>query len=269
MDVQQKPAAPRPDREPMSCLGGAFRLHRETCDQQCRPKDAAERHEQVMRDLVDVTRSSSGVIRIYRPTPTAAFSRRDSQHPGYEHARDAVIGLGFVPTVRPTAGHLAIYGHGSVILDVVSPHRDPRCDPIGRFATMARLLSGLLISLGVDARIGAVDGEYCPGRFSVNAAGQRKLIGLSQRMTASAYYLGAVIAVEPDKHALRATRQAYPLLDLDIDISTFGALAEEVDGITAEIFIDALVAMLLHELPLVGQYHADGIDRTRSDGMSQ
>ncbi|MEC7852949.1 MAG: hypothetical protein VXX27_00385 [Pseudomonadota bacterium] len=134
---------------------------------------------------------------------------------------------------------------------------------------MARLLSGLLISLGVDARIGAVDGEYCPGRFSVNAAGQRKLIGLSQRMTASAYYLGAVIAVEPDKHALRATRQAYPLLDLDIDISTFGALAEEVDGITAEIFIDALVAMLLHELPLVGQYHADGIDRTHSDGMSQ
>ena len=269
MDVQQKPAAPRPDREPMSCLGGAFRLHRETCDQQCRPKDAAERHEQVMRDLVDVTRSSSGVIRIYRPTQTAAFSRRDSQHPGYEHARDAVIGLGFVPTVRPTAGHLAIYGHGSVILDVISPHRDPRCDPIGRFAIMARLLSGLLISLGVDARIGAVDGEYCPGRFSVNAAGQRKLIGLSQRMTASAYYLGAVIAVEPDKHALRATRQAYPLLDLDIDISTFGALAEEVDGITAEIFIDALVAMLLHELPLVGQYHADGIDRTRSDGMSQ
>ena len=269
MDVQRKPAAPRPDHEMMSCLGEAFRLHREPCDQQCWPQDAAERHEQVMRDLVDVTKSSSGVIRIYRPTPTAAFSRRDSQHPGYEHARGAVIGLGFVPTVRPTAGHLAIYGNGSVILDVVSPHRDPRCDPIGRFAIMARLLSGLLISLGVDARIGAVDGEYCPGRFSVNAAGQRKLIGLSQRMTASAYYLGAVIAVEPDKHALRATRQAYPLLDLDIDISTIGSLAEEVDGITAEIFIDSLVAMLLCELPLVGLDPAEGIDCTHTAGVHQ
>ena len=260
MDVQRKPAAPRPDHELMSCLGEAFRLHREPCDQQCRPQDAAERHEQVMRDLVDVTTSSSGLIRIYRPTPTAAFSRRDSQHPGYEHARGAVIGLGFVPTVRPTAGHLAIYGNGSVILDVVSPHRDPRRDPLGRFATMARLLSGLLISLGVDARIGAVDGEYCPGRFSVNAAGQRKLVGLSQRMTANAYYLGAVIAVEPDKYALRATQQAYPLLDLDIDASTFGALAEEVDGISVDIFIDSLVAMLSCELPLVGQYHADGMN---------
>ena len=86
MDVQRKPAAPRPDRELMSCFEGAFRLYREPFDQKHRPQDAAERHEQVMQDLVDVTKSSSGVIRIYRPTPTAAFSRRDGQHPGYEHA---------------------------------------------------------------------------------------------------------------------------------------------------------------------------------------
>ena len=79
-------------------------------------------------------------------------------------------------------------------------------------------------------------------------------------MTANAYYLGAVIAVEPDKYALRATQQAYPLLDLDIDASTFGALAEEVDGISVDIFIDSLVAMLSCELPLVGQYHADGMN---------
>ena len=109
----------------------------------------------------------------------------------------------------------------------------------------------------MNARIGAVDGEYCPGRFSVNAAGQHKLVGLSQRMTANAYYLGAVIAVEPHKYALRAIQQAYPLLDLDLDISTFGALAEEVDGITENIFIDSLVAMLSCELPLVGQCQAD------------
>ena len=87
-------------------------------------------------------------------------------------------------------------------------------------------------------------------------------------MTANAYYLGAVIAVEPDKYALRATQQAYPLLDLDIDASTFGALAEEVDGISVDIFIDHLWPCC-HASATCGAIPRGWHERTHNDGMSQ
>ena len=46
-----------------------------------------------------------------------------------------------------------------------------------------RRVAGLgLGRLGVDARVGEVPGEYCPGAFSVNARGRIKLAGVGQRL---------------------------------------------------------------------------------------
>ena len=36
--------------------------------------------------------------------------------------------------------------------------------------------------LGLDARLGELAGEYCPGEFSVNLAGRSKVMGVGQRV---------------------------------------------------------------------------------------
>ena len=49
--------------------------------------------------------------------------------------------------------------------------------------------------LGVDARVGEIPGEYCPGAYSVNARGVKKLMGVGQRLVPSAAHVGGVVVV--------------------------------------------------------------------------
>ena len=42
-----------------------------------------------------------------------------------------------------------------------------------RFEEVAGLIADALRALGVDARVGEVPGEYCPGAYSVNARRRR------------------------------------------------------------------------------------------------
>ena len=50
--------------------------------------------------------------------------------------------------------------------------------------------------LGVDARVGEVPREYCPGDYCVNARGQTKLAGIGQRLIKGAWHIGGVIVVD-------------------------------------------------------------------------
>ena len=64
-----------------------------------------------------------------------------------------------------------------------------------RFATRGSGSRARSQRLGVDARVGEVPGEYCPGAYSVNARGRVKLIGTAQRLVRGAALLGASIVV--------------------------------------------------------------------------
>ena len=79
---------------------------------------------------------------------------------------------------------------------------------------------------GIDARVGQVAGEYCPGAFSVNAGGRIKLAGLAQRVRRNGYHLGAVISVARSDAARAAVAEAYRVLEIPFDPATFGAMTE-------------------------------------------
>ncbi len=69
-------------------------------------------------------------------------------------------------------------------------------------------LAGALRGLGVDARVGEVPGEYCPGAYSVNARGRVKLIGTAQRLVRGAALLGASVVVgDGREHPRRPARR--------------------------------------------------------------
>jgi octanoyl-[GcvH]:protein N-octanoyltransferase len=195
--------------------------------------------------LTDLGHGADGLLRVLRPLPTAAFSRRDTLAPGFPDAAAAAADHGFAPVVRPAGGRLAAYHREALVLDLAAPHPAPHSGHRARFAAAAAALADGLRELGVDARPGPVPGEYCPGEFSVNARGATKLVGTAQRLTRHGYLFSAVVLVgdpEPVRSALAA---AYPLLGLDWDPATVGAVADEVRGTTVAEVANVVVPRLL------------------------
>ena len=112
------------------------------------------------------------------------------------------------------------------------------------------MLADSIRELGVDARVGGVPGEYCPGAWSVNARGATKLVGTGQRLIAGAAHRGAVIVVGNSAGVRDALIGVYEALGLDWDPATAGSIEDEVAGITLERVEASIFARLggLYEL---------------------
>jgi len=194
------------------------------------------------------------IVRIYSPEATAAFSRRDTLRPGYQAAAESARQLGFAPVVRPQGGRLAAYHRGSVVVDHVFRGPNPQAGLVERFRRFAALHAATLVELGLDARVGEVPGEYCPGEFSVNAAGTSKIIGSAQRVTRDGWLMSSVVQVAGTEQTRSVLVPAYRHLGYDFDPATVGSVEDFLPGCTvpavAQAFRSAYAAdVLVDELP--------------------
>ena len=168
------------------------------------------------------------VVRVYRPAPTVAFGRLDALRPGFAAAVAAARRHGFEPVLRAPGGHVVAYHEGCLGIDEVVGEQDPIAGMHDRFAASGERLAGALRGLGVDARVGRVPGEFCPGEFTVNARGAVKLVGTAQRVLRHASLLAASVAVS-DSGALREVLlDVYRELELEWNPTTVGAVENEV-----------------------------------------
>ena len=182
--------------------------------------------------------------RLHRPGRELAFSKQDRSASGFAAAVRAAREGGFEPVVRLAGGRAAIFHEGTLALAWSTPDHRPVDRTRERFQVAAEVIAGALRRLGVDARIGEVPGEYCPGAFSVNARGEVKLAGIGQRMIAGGAHVGAVIVGEGSE-LIRATLvPVYSALGLEWDPATAGSVADEVSGVS----LDAVEAALIAEL---------------------
>jgi lipoate-protein ligase A len=106
------------------------------------------------------------------------------------------------------------------------------------------LLRRALSDLGVDARVGEIPGEYCPGAWSINARGATKLAGTGQRLIAGAAHRGAVIVVGNSGLVQEALVPVYEALGLDWNTATAGSIEDEVSDVTVERAADVILARL-------------------------
>lgn len=174
------------------------------------------------------------VLRIYRPAPTLAFGRLDALLPGFPVAAAAAREHGFNPVVRAPGGHAVAYHEGCLVVDEVIPERDPIAGMQDRFARSGEWLAEALTAVGVDARVGRIAGEFCPGDYTVSAGGRVKLVGTAQRVVRHASLLAASIAVTGGD-ALRAVlTDVYRELELEWDPATAGAIDDDVPGATLD-----------------------------------
>jgi lipoate-protein ligase A len=203
-----------------------------------------ERSVELLRAVADGTIAQPRVVRLYGPVPTVAMSRRESRMPGFETARRAAAQRGFTPAIRPTGGRAVAYDETCIVFDVITREAEGSVAQERFFREIGDALVVAMRGLGVDARVGDVPGEYCPGEFSINARGAVKLIGTSQRAVRGARLLSGMLplaGVERFTDVLLAVNAA---LELDWDPATFGTLATEVPRMPRPMVERALIAAL-------------------------
>jgi octanoyl-[GcvH]:protein N-octanoyltransferase len=189
-------------------------------------------------------------FRIHRPGRILAFSKQDAASPGFPDAVRAARALGFEPVVRLAGGRAAVYHEQTLALSWAVPDRRPSARTEARFRELAELLREALSDLGVDARVGEVPREYCPGAWSVNARGATKLAGTGQRLIAGAAHRGAVIVVAAGDLVRDALVPTYEALALDWDPATAGSVEDEVARVTTAQVQDGIIARLAERYEL-------------------
>ncbi len=193
------------------------------------------------------TGAAGPMLRLYRPVPTVAFGQRDTHLPGFDAAARACRDLGFEPLVRKAGGRAAAYHQGTLVIDHLEPHRDAIAGAKGRFSFFGGLLAQALRSAGVDAAVGEIPGEYCPGEFSVHGQDPEfpqhriKLIGTAQRVVAGGWLFSSVIVVENSAPIRAVLEASYAALGLDWDPATAGA----VNDLVPHLDVDAIEAAVV------------------------
>jgi octanoyl-[GcvH]:protein N-octanoyltransferase len=187
-------------------------------------------------------------LRLYRPRPTVAFGQRDAKLPGFQAASEACRDLGFEPLIRKAGGRAAAYHRGTLVIDHVEPHADAIAGAKARFSFFGELLAGALRRVGVQAAVGEIPGEYCPGEFSVHGLDpdfpthQIKLVGTAQRVVSGGWLFSSVIVVENSAPIREVLTASYEALGLEWDPATAGAANDLLPQLDVPTVEDAVVA---------------------------
>jgi octanoyl-[GcvH]:protein N-octanoyltransferase len=190
-------------------------------------------------------------LRIARPGTTVAFAKRDAVAPGYDAAVHAAREHDYEATLRLAGGRAAVFHDGTMEIGHAVPDDEPRVGIHERFERTAARLARALARLGVDARVGEVRGEYCPGRYSVNARGAAKLAGIGQRVVGGGSHTGVVLVVEGEDRINAVLRPVYAALGLDWEPATTGSVRGEAPSATWDDVSDAIVTEYAQEYEVV------------------
>jgi octanoyl-[GcvH]:protein N-octanoyltransferase len=168
-------------------------------------------------------------------------TRQETRLPGFAAATEAASGLGFPVLVRNSGGGAVAANRGSLSFSLTFPVEDLRHGLYERYAEGLELIASALRRVGVEAEGGEVEGEFCPGAYSVRSGGPWgvKHAGLAQRVTRRSARLEALVLVSQTDELEAVLEHVYGLLelpfrpesvaDLPADISqVIQALSEEV-----------------------------------------
>jgi hypothetical protein len=104
-----------------------------------------------------------------------------------------------------------------------------------RFEFFGGLFAQALQDAGVDAGVGEIAGEYCPGEFSVHGTAPGhpavKLVGTAQRVVAGAWLFSSVVVVERSAPIRAVLDDTYAALGLPWEPSTAGAAEDLAPGV--------------------------------------
>jgi lipoate-protein ligase A len=189
-------------------------------------------------------RRSPAALRLYDPGDVVAFSLLDRVQPGFRDAVAAARAQGFDAVLRLAGGRAAVFTRETLGFAWCVPDPEPRARVGARFDEIAEAVAAALRRLGVDARVGGLPGEWCPGEHSVNARGEVKLMGVGQRIVRGAAHVGGVIVLGGGARIRAVLEPVYAHMGFAWDPATVGSLEGEVGAVPRTQLVEALVAEL-------------------------
>lgn len=198
-----------------------------------------------------VAREEMGqVFRLHTPSPMVAFGRVDRTSLGYRHAVTAARAHGFDAVERLAGGRAAVFHESTLSFSWASATETPRLGVEERFLAVAALIVEALSEIGVDARVGEVPGEYCPGRWSVNVGGTVKVMGAGQRLVRGAAHVGGVLVVDQGERIRDVLIPVNRALGIDWDPRTAGSVADRSPGLDNRAVAEAVTRALARRFDL-------------------
>lgn len=180
-----------------------------------------------------------GSLRLFVPERAVVFGRQDRARPGFARAVASAERRGFAPVMRLAGGRAAVFHEGTVAIALAVAEPRPRETITERFEATAAAVAAAVRSLGVDAAVGEIPGEYCPGAYSVHSGNGTKIVGLGQRLARRAAHVGGVVVVDGADLVNEVLVPVYRHLGYDWDPAVTGDIATHA-AVTPAAVIDAL-----------------------------
>lgn len=203
------------------------------------PEDGFGLQQAVLEEVG--ARGRGAAMLAWSSSPYVAATRPETRLPGFREAVDGVEKLGFPVMVRNSGGGAVAANEGSLSFSLTFPVEDMRKDLFERYGEGVDLVSAALRRLGVEAEGGEVEGEFCPGAYSIRSGGESgvKHAGLAQRVTKRAARIEALILVRETEKLVPVLEELYGALDLPFRPSSIedmpASVPEVVEALAAEI----------------------------------
>ncbi len=212
-----------PDAQPPLSAGSrSLRIHRDRFPG-APVFDTAISHAMLRRVAAGVIDES---LRIYVPERILLFSSLDARRPGYGRALEMAEEAGFPAVIRLAGGRAAAFLDESIAFAWATRDPDAALHIRPRFERLANWIVASLKRLGLDARIGSLPGEYCPGEYSVNIEGRVKIMGVGQRVIRGGAHVGGVLTIGQSELLRRTLTPIYRALDVEFRPETAGGIAD-------------------------------------------
>ncbi|BBL78382.1 hypothetical protein RxyAA322_02360 [Rubrobacter xylanophilus] len=170
---------------------------------------------------------------LWRSPSYVAATRPETRLAGFAEAARAAREMGFEVLVRNSGGGAVAANEGSLSFSLTLPVGDLRQGLYERYAEGVELVCAALRRLGVAAEGGEVEGEFCPGAYSVRSGGARgvKHAGLAQRVTRRAARLEALVLAERTAELVPVLERVYTALGRPFRPESLGDLPSGVSGV--------------------------------------
>jgi len=201
------------------------------------PEDGFGLQQAVLEEVAN--REREAAMLVWSSSPYVAATRLETRLPRFREAVDGVERLGFPVMVRNSGGGAVAANEGSISFSLTFPVEDMRRDLFERYGEGVELVSSALRRVGVEAEGGEVEGEFCPGAYSVRSGDESgvKHAGLAQRVTRRAARIEALILARETGKLVPILDGFYGALDLPFRPSSVGDISASVEEI-----VEALAA---------------------------
>jgi len=168
-------------------------------------------------------------VSITPSTRHVGVTRRDTFRPGFSDAVRAAGEMGYPVLVRSAGGGATAADLGTFGFSIIRPADETeRGRGIrDRYDEAAAFVLGVFSRLGVEAEVGEVRAEFCPGDHSIRVGdGENgmKVVGIAQRITRRATSVGGIVLVEGERELACVLGRVYGAMNLPFRPESVGSL---------------------------------------------